>query len=137
MGDFNIANERLDIYDFLDLNHEPGFTCWERYSFSKWIQGKVNATSHVDSEKLIDAFRYMYPEKVQYTWWSPDVEGSKKKNWGWRRDLALVSERIKLLVKDVIIYDYMKLNGSSHCPIELKLRDTDMDLEEVYRLNQS
>ena len=63
-----------------------------------------------------DAYRYLYPDRVQYTWWNP-FGSARQRNVGWRIDYFLVSETLMPRVKDVIIHD--SVHGSDHCPVEL------------------
>ena len=67
---------------------------------------------------FVDAFRHIYPEKEQYSWWS--FRGAaRSRNVGWRLDYFLVSENLLPSVKDVIIHD--DVLGSDHCPVELQI----------------
>ena len=63
-----------------------------------------------------DAFREIYPEKVQYTWWTYRFT-ARARNIGWRLDYYLVSDRFLNNVKDVIIHE--EIQGSDHCPVSL------------------
>ena len=67
---------------------------------------------------FVDAYRKLYPEKVEYTWWTYRMD-ARKRGVGWRLDYFLVSESLMPFVKDVIIHD--KVMGSDHCPVELVL----------------
>jgi exodeoxyribonuclease-3 len=63
-------------------------------------------------------FRELYPERVEYTWWSYMFH-AREKNAGWRIDYFLVSRRLLPSVSDCRIRtDVM---GSDHCPVELYL----------------
>ena len=68
---------------------------------------------------FVDIFRRLYPEKVQYTWWT-NIMNARQRGVGWRLDYFLVSEALVPHVKDVIIHDAVL--GSDHCPVELVLR---------------
>ena len=65
---------------------------------------------------FIDTYRKLYPERVQYTWWSYKTR-ARERNVGWRIDYFVVSERLMPRVSDSIIYD--DVLGSDHCPIGL------------------
>jgi ABC-type lipoprotein export system ATPase subunit len=68
---------------------------------------------------FIDTFRYLNPDKEgAYTWWSY-MFNARIKNIGWRIDYFLVSERIKGLIQDALIYS--DVMGSDHCPIGLEI----------------
>ncbi|HPY84322.1 MAG TPA: exodeoxyribonuclease III, partial [Ruminococcus flavefaciens] len=61
-----------------------------------------------------DSFRTLYPERVEYSWWSYRFK-AREKNIGWRIDYFVVSERLMERVKDSLIYT--DILGSDHCPI--------------------
>lgn len=105
-GDLNVANEPIDIINPMFTNY-AGFTPEERQSFKENV---------LDS--FIDTYRYLYPNKVQYTWWSYSG-GARWKNYGWRLDYWLVSTELKDKVIDSKILD--NIYGSDHCPIELDI----------------
>jgi len=65
-----------------------------------------------------DIYRRMYPERVQYTWWTY-ISNARQRGVGWRIDYFLVSEGLASRVKDVIIHE--SVLGSDHCPVELRI----------------
>ena len=66
-----------------------------------------------------DTFRTLYPEKIEYSWWSYRFN-ARKNNAGWRIDYFIVSECLKDRISDAkILTDVM---GSDHCPIELDFK---------------
>lgn len=65
---------------------------------------------------FVDAYRYMYPEREQYTWWTYRF-GARERNVGWRIDYFLVSRNLLQHVRDVMIHDDVR--GSDHCPVSL------------------
>ena len=67
-----------------------------------------------------DTFRTLYPQKVQYSWWSYRFN-ARKNNAGWRIDYWLASESLMDRVKDSLILT--DIYGSDHCPVELDLLD--------------
>ncbi len=67
----------------------------------------------------MDVFRHLYPDKVQYTWWTYRLN-ARARGIGWRLDYFLVSEALVPRVKDVIIHE--NVMGSDHCPVELILK---------------
>jgi exodeoxyribonuclease-3 len=67
---------------------------------------------------FVDAFRTLYPQRVQYTWWTY-VSNARSRNVGWRLDYFLVSKSLMPRVQDVIIHD--DIPGSDHCPVTLVL----------------
>ena len=75
----------------------------------EWLQKYLDAG-------FVDVFRHLYPEKVQYTWWT-NILKARERGIGWRLDYFLVSESLLPRVKDVVIHDLVM--GSDHCPLEL------------------
>ena len=113
-GDLNVAHNDIDIAR-PDANRttekkpgSPGFTDKER----EGIENYLNAG-------FIDSFRMLYPEKVQYSWWSYRAIGARKRNVGWRIDYFLTSKKLASKIKDAVIYD--QAMGSDHCPVGLIL----------------
>jgi len=49
---------------------------------------------------FVDAFRYMYPDKIQYTWWDY-IGGKIWKDQGMRIDYILVTEPLLKHIKDI------------------------------------
>ena len=106
-GDFNVAHEEIDIKNAKGNVGNAGFTNEERAKFTELLESG-----------FIDTFRHLYPEKIQYSWWS-FMGQARAKNVGWRIDYFVVSEGIIGKVKDAIIYD--QVMGSDHCPIGLEV----------------
>ena len=66
----------------------------------------------------IDIFRYKYPEKKAYTWWSYSYN-SRENDIGWRIDYFFVS---KTLVKDIEdVFMQRETLGSDHGPLGMVL----------------
>ena len=106
-GDLNVAHERIDIKNPDTNTKNAGFTIEER-----------NKMTALLNSGFVDTFRYLYPEKVLYSWWSYRFN-ARKNNAGWRIDYFLVSDRIKKNIKDSIIHT--DILGSDHCPVELDI----------------
>lgn len=65
-----------------------------------------------------DAYRELYPERSEYTWWSYAF-GCRERNIGWRIDYFFISESLMDCVTGIdIMREQM---GSDHCPITLKM----------------
>lgn len=112
-GDFNVAHKPIDLAR-PDANKttekkpgSAGFTDKEREGFSNFINAG-----------FIDSYRFLYPEKVQYSWWSYRAF-ARERNVGWRIDYFLTSPKLKEKIKDAKIYD--KITGSDHCPVGIML----------------
>jgi exodeoxyribonuclease-3 len=91
MGDFNVALEDIDVYDPQLLRDSIGTMPEER-----------EALRRVISWGFIDSFRYLYPDKVQYTWWDY-IGGMIWKNKGMRIDYIFITEPLKDYLRDVYV----------------------------------
>lgn len=107
-GDFNTAHQPIDLKNPKSNQKTSGFLPEER----AWMQKYLD-------HGFVDIFRWLYPERVQYTWWT-NILKARQRGVGWRLDYFLVSEALVPRVKDVIIHD--EVLGSDHCPVELILR---------------
>jgi exodeoxyribonuclease-3 len=107
-GDLNVAHKEIDLKNPKTNLKTAGFTIEERESFSN-ILNNCN---------LIDSFRYLYPDKIEYSYWSY-IHRGRDKNIGWRLDYFLVSKKLIKKVKSHIILT--EILGSDHAPIELKI----------------
>ena len=104
-GDLNVAHNEIDLKN-PDSNHESaGFSDQERQAFGKLLDCG-----------FIDSYRYLYPDKVEYSWWSYRMK-ARERNAGWRIDYFVLSERLKDKLKDSRIHT--DVYGSDHCPISL------------------
>jgi exodeoxyribonuclease III len=106
-GDFNTAHKPIDLKNPKENEKTSGFLPEER----EWVQKFLDYG-------FVDAYRHLYPDKVEYTWWTYRLN-ARKRGIGWRLDYFLVSENLLPRVKDVIIYN--EVMGSDHCPVELVL----------------
>jgi exodeoxyribonuclease-3 len=86
-----------------------GFTIEERNSFDEILE----------NTKLIDTYRYLNPDKKEYSYWSY-MRKAREKNIGWRIDYFLVSKKIIKKIKYSKILTH--IFGSDHAPIKLKLK---------------
>ncbi len=86
---------------------------------SGYTQVEIDGMTQLLDKGFIDSFRELYPQKVQYSFWSVRF-GARAKNLGWRIDYFLVDERMKGQIKDAEILDQEL--GSDHCPIVLTLK---------------
>jgi exodeoxyribonuclease III len=111
-GDFNTAHSEIDLANPRENSNNSGFLPEER----EWID---NYLAH----NFVDAYREIYPSRIQYTWWTYR-SGARWKNIGWRLDYFLVSKSMMSRVRDVIIQD--EVTGSDHCPVSIVF-DSDLD----------
>ena len=106
-GDLNVAHMEIDLKN-PDTNHfSAGFSDEERNKFSELLNAG-----------FIDTFRYLYEDKVKYSWWSFRTQ-ARERNVGWRIDYFLVSSDLKDKIKEADILD--QVYGSDHCPVLLEL----------------
>lgn len=108
-GDLNVAHEEIDLKNPKPNVGKPGFSNEERAKFSELLNAGFT-----------DSFRYLYPDKVEYSWWSYR-HNARANNAGWRIDYFVVSNDAQDKIKDAKIHT--DIFGSDHCPIEL---DVDM-----------
>lgn len=106
-GDLNVAHEEIDIKNPKTNHFSAGFTDEEREKMTRLL-----------SSGFIDTYRYLYPDKVEYSWWSY-MRQAREKNIGWRIDYFIVSDSLKEKIKDAKIHT--EIYGSDHCPVELDL----------------
>jgi exodeoxyribonuclease-3 len=105
-GDLNVAHHEIDLKNPKTNTKTAGYTIEERNSF----------TNLLNECKLIDSYRVLDPDKVEYSYWSY-MRNSRFKNIGWRIDYFLVDERIiKKIKESAIIVNNL---GSDHAPIKL------------------
>jgi len=107
-GDFNCAPNEIDLTNPSINKFNPGFTKEERSEFKNMLD-----------LSFIDVYRYLYPTKIEYTWWSYRML-SREKNIGWRIDHFLVTSNIINKVKDIKILT--QVFGSDHAPVLLELK---------------
>ncbi len=106
-GDLNVAHNEIDLKN-PDTNHyNAGFSDQEREAFTKLL-----------SEGFTDAYRSLYPDKVEYSWWSYRMK-ARERNVGWRIDYFVVSDRLMDKVNSVKIRG--DVFGSDHCPVILDI----------------
>ncbi len=106
-GDLNVAHEEIDLKNPKTNHFSAGFSDEERGKFTELLEAGFK-----------DTFRSLYPEKVQYSWWSY-MYGARAKNVGWRIDYFVVSDRILDKVKDSFILN--EILGSDHCPVGIEI----------------
>lgn len=106
-GDLNVAHEEIDLKNPKTNRGNAGFSDEERGKFTELL-----------NEGFSDTFRTLYPDKVQYSWWSYMFQ-ARAKNAGWRIDYFVVSNRLMPKVKDSFILT--EIMGSDHCPVGIEI----------------
>ena len=106
-GDLNVAANPIDLANPKANQNNPGYSPQEREAFQELL-----------STGLVDTYRTLYPDKVEYSWWSYRAN-ARARNVGWRIDYFLLSEFAKDKIIDAKIHtDVM---GSDHCPVSLEI----------------
>lgn len=108
-GDINTCHQPIDLRNPKENENNTGFLAQER----AWID-------RFQAHGFKDAFRELYPEREEYTWWTYRFN-ARKRNIGWRLDYFLVSDSLMPRVDDVI--NHVDVAGSDHCPVTLCLLD--------------
>lgn len=106
-GDFNTAHNEIDLANPKENETTSGFLPEERAMIDVYLKNN-----------LVDVYRLLYPERIQYTWWTYRVN-ARARGIGWRLDYYLISSELMPAVNDVIIHD--EIMGSDHCPVTMVL----------------
>ena len=103
LGDFNVANEPIDVANPSQKKGKHGFTLEERQDFKNYLAAGFH-----------DIWREENPDQIQYTWWSFRVR--ERGPNGWRIDYTLTKG---IEAKNAQIYEQVR--GSDHCPISVEV----------------
>lgn len=106
-GDLNVAHNEIDLKNPKSNRGSAGFSDEERAKFTELLESGFT-----------DTFRTLYPDKIEYSWWSY-MFSARAKNVGWRIDYFVVSNRLFDRVKDSFILT--SVMGSDHCPVGIIL----------------
>ncbi|MBQ8292341.1 MAG: exodeoxyribonuclease III [Bacilli bacterium] len=106
-GDLNVAHNPIDLRNPKSNEQNPGYSIEERTKFSELL-----------NSGFVDTFRYLYPDKVSYSWWSYRFF-AREKNIGWRIDYFVTSNCLKNQIKEAGIFDAVL--GSDHAPVFLEI----------------
>ncbi|MBR5689063.1 MAG: exodeoxyribonuclease III [Prevotella sp.] len=106
-GDLNVAHEEIDLKNPKTNHQSAGFTDDEREKMTTLL-----------GSGFTDSFRFKYPEKVEYSWWSYRFQ-ARAKNVGWRIDYFIISDRLRQRLQDSKIHT--EVLGSDHCPVEITI----------------
>ena len=106
-GDLNVAHNEIDLKNPKSNRQSAGFSDEERGKFTELLESGFT-----------DTFRALYPDKVEYSWWSY-MFSARAKNVGWRIDYFVVSNRLFERVKNSFILT--NVMGSDHCPVGIEL----------------
>ena len=81
-GDFNTAHREIDLAHPKANEKTSGFLPEERAWIDRYIE-----------HGLVDIYRHLYPERVQYTWWT-FITNARARNVGWRLDYYMISQAL-------------------------------------------
>ncbi|HMA67750.1 MAG TPA: exodeoxyribonuclease III [Desulfosalsimonadaceae bacterium] len=106
-GDYNTAHHEIDLKNPRANAKTSGFLRVER----DWLDA-------IEAEGYVDTFRFLYPERVQYSWWSYRSR-ARERNAGWRIDYFFVTRDMITngRIREAFIAD--DITGSDHCPVGL------------------
>ncbi len=102
-ADVNIAHKELDIKNWKGNLDHTGFLPEER----QWM-------TDLFASGWVDVYRYRYPDKEQYTWWSQRGQ-ARAKNLGWRIDYQIATPAIGTTICEASVYNDEKF--SDHAPL--------------------
>ena len=109
LGDFNVAHEDIDVFSPDMMAGSISVLPEERAAFNR-----------LRNWSFMDAFRYLHPEKSQFTWWDYR-EGAIWKDQGLRLDYILCTETLRKNLKfiDVDLWPRKrrKPTPSDHAPL--------------------
>lgn len=103
-GDWNIAHRPIDLKNWKNNQKNSGFLPEER----AWLDQLFGA------EGFIDAFRELYPEAEQYTWWS-NRGRAWDNNVGWRIDYQILTPGLRGKAQQAAVYRAQRF--SDHAPL--------------------
>ena len=106
-GDLNVAHEEIDLKNPKTNHFSAGFSDEERGKMTELL-----------ACGFVDSYRALYPERVEYSWWSY-MYNARAKNVGWRIDYFILSERLLPSLRESFIRT--KIMGSDHCPVGIEI----------------
>jgi len=107
-GDLNVAHQAIDL-----ANPKPNYNKTAGYT-----QVEIDGFTDLLNSGFIDVYRYLYPEKIEYTYWSY-LFNARENNTGWRIYYFVIPERFISKISDM--RHFKNYQGSDHCPIELSM----------------
>lgn len=102
-GDINTAHNEIDLARPKENENNTGFLRIER----DWMD-------KLEAKGWVDTFRYLYPQKVAYTWWDYKTR-ARERNIGWRIDYFYINKEYLKIIKDSFMLE--NVQGSDHCPV--------------------
>lgn len=102
-GDWNIAHQNIDLYNWKGNQKSSGFLPQER----QWLSKVLNSG-------WVDIFRFHNPSTPGYTWWSYRGQAYAK-DVGWRIDYHITNQELESRVLNTLVYKETKF--SDHAPL--------------------
>lgn len=107
-GDLNVAHQPIDLARPKDnYDKTAGYT-----------QVEIDGFNNLLNMGLVDSFRLLHPDKVQYSFWNQRFN-ARARNAGWRIDYFMISNSLTSKIKEATIHD--QIFGSDHCPVSVVL----------------
>jgi len=103
-GDINIAHNNIDIKNWRGNRKNSGFLPEER----AWMDEVL------ETHGFVDAFRQLYPEQEQYSWWSNRGK-ARANNVGWRIDYHICTPNLAQTCRRIHVYTDSWF--SDHAPV--------------------
>lgn len=103
-GDWNIAHREIDLRNHRSNARTSGFLPHER----EWLDRVFGDLGWVD------AFRTLYPDQEQYTWWS-NRGRAWYNNTGWRIDYQVITPDLAPALRSAWVYTGERF--SDHAPL--------------------
>jgi len=109
VGDYNIAHNEIDLTNPKECKNKSVFLPIERQAF----QGLIDLN-------MTDSFRYLNPNKIEYSWRSYRSRiDPTHKGWKYRIDYILTDNRLKASLTSCDILD---LEYSDHCAVTCEIK---------------
>jgi len=89
LGDFNVAHKDIDVYSPEKMTEFISVLPEERAVFNELLDWK-----------LIDTFRFLYPDEIQFTWWDY-IGGAIWRDQGLRIDYVLCTKSLQKKLKQI------------------------------------
>ncbi len=111
-GDFNVAQEEIDVYDPASLSRGLGFHIDERTEIRKIL-----------NDGFIDLWRLLNPEKREYSWWDYRNRTSFSQDLGMRIDYILANPvAADKTINAIINHGYRAMpKPSDHVPVKCQI----------------
>lgn len=109
-GDFNVAQNEIDLYDPIGNKNSLGFHDKEREEIHKILQSNFR-----------DTFRDLYSTKQVFSWWDYRNRFSFKSNIGWRIDYILSSNMQIVKNAGILTETREWTRPSDHAPVFCEL----------------